>query len=157
VVYLEVVESEHALRMCERKGGWDYAHASALGKAILAFSPPAIVDSFLESGALPKLTSRTLTDAKALRDELQKTRRRGYALEREESRMDASCVAAAIYGTDGFAIAGISISGPVSRFNPSKDKRIATVLTEAAQQISVALAEQIGHPVPNGSGMQLSI
>jgi IclR family acetate operon transcriptional repressor len=98
-----------------------------------------------------------LTEPKVLRDELQKTRRRGYALEREESRMDASCVAAAIYDTDGFAIAGISISGPVSRFNPSKDKRVAAVLTETAQQISVALAEQIGHPVPSGLGMQLSV
>jgi DNA-binding IclR family transcriptional regulator len=156
VIYLEVVESEHALRMCERKGGWDHAHASALGKAILAFSPPAVVEAFLEAGALPKLTSRTLTDPKVLREELQKTRRRGYALEREESRTDASCVAAAICDNDGFAIAGISISGPVSRFNPSKDKRIASVLTETAQQISVALAEQIGHPAPSRLGIHLS-
>jgi len=146
VIYLEVVESEHALRMCERKGGWDHAHASALGKAILAFSPPNVVDAFLDAGALPALTSRTLTDPQLLREELQKIRRRGYSLEREESRKDASCIGAPILDVDGLAIAGLSISGPVSRFNPSKDKNVPTALMEAARQISIALAEEIGRP-----------
>lgn len=138
VLYLEVVESEHALRLCERKGGWDYVHASALGKVLLAFSPLGAVATFFEAGRLPALTTRTITDAEAFREELQRVRRRGYALDREESRLLANCVAAPIVDVDGVAIAALSISGPTSRFNPAKNREIAQMLMETTRQISRA-------------------
>ena len=140
VVYLEVVESEHTLRLCERKGGWEHAHASALGKVILAFSSPGVLAGFLESGRLPALTARTITDPAEFRLEMQRIRRRGYAFDREEVRQMAVCVAAPILDVEGFAVAGISISGPVSRFNPLRDKTTAQVLAETARQISYSMA-----------------
>lgn len=141
IVYLEVVESEHALRLCERKGGWEYAHASALGKAILAFSPPDAVSSLLDSGKLPALTGRTITGRREFLEEMERVRTRGYAFDWEESRLSACCVGAPILNGDGFAFAGVSISGPSSRFNPMKAKRVAQVLLEATRQISVAFGE----------------
>jgi len=141
VMYLEVVESEHPLRFFERKGGWDYAHASALDKVMLAFSPPGALAGFLEADRLPALTNRTITDPDALREELQRVHRRGYAFDREESRLLANCVAAPILDLEGFAVAGISISGPNSRFNPIKDKRVPQALMEAARQIAESFAE----------------
>jgi DNA-binding IclR family transcriptional regulator len=141
VVYVEVLESEHALRLCERKGGWDHAHASALGKVILAFSPPGSVSHLLAS-KLPALTPRTITATAAMQEEFSRIRRRGYALDREESRLLANCIAAPILDREGFALAAISISGPSSRFNPSRNKTAASVLMEAARQISDALVEK---------------
>lgn len=140
VVYLEVVESEHALRLCERKGGWDHVHASALGKALLAFSPPGSVASFVEAGRLPAMTPRTITDAEVFREELQRVKRRGFALDREESRLLANCIAAPILDLDGFSVAAISVSGPASRFNPAKSKEVPESLMLAARQISRAFA-----------------
>jgi DNA-binding IclR family transcriptional regulator len=40
VVYIDMVESHHGLRMAARVGARDYVHATALGKAMLAFQPP---------------------------------------------------------------------------------------------------------------------
>ncbi|MEO7653760.1 MAG: IclR family transcriptional regulator [Bryobacteraceae bacterium] len=148
IIYLEVVESEHSLRLCERKGGWEYAHASALGKALLAFSPPSSLTSLFESAKFPALTNRTITQPGELMEELQRVRQRGYALDREESRLSAFCVGAPILDSEGFAVAGLSISGPSSRFNPIKDKRVVTVLLEAAREISRSFSEVQRHPVP---------
>src|SRR3954463_2242061 len=57
-------------------------HASALGKAILAFAPDAVIDD-LTAEALPKLTARTLTGG-GLRAEFPDIRERGVARERDE-------------------------------------------------------------------------
>src|SRR4051812_30464576 len=67
-------------------------HASALGKAMLAFAPSETVDD-LTSEALPKLTGKTLS-ASALRGELGTARERGYARERDEAVLGESSVAA---------------------------------------------------------------
>lgn len=141
IVYLEVVESEHPLRLCERKGGWEYAHASALGKAILAFSPESAAATLLESTPLPKLTERTITEPAEFRKELGRVRQRGYALDREEARVMACCIAAPIIGGDGQALAAISISGPSSRFNPVKDRTVSARLMETTREISARLSE----------------
>src|SRR6186997_3582117 len=51
-------------------------HASALGKAILAFSAPEVADDLL-AGDLPRLTARTL-NAKQLRAELADVRKESF-------------------------------------------------------------------------------
>jgi DNA-binding IclR family transcriptional regulator len=141
IVYLDVVESEHALRLCEQKGGREYAHASALGKVILAFSAESVVNGLLESVQLPKLTDRTITDPGEFRKEMARVRQRGFALDREEARVMACCVAAPILCRDGSALAALSISGPSSRFNPSKDRKVSQRLMDATAEISAKLAE----------------
>src|ERR1700752_3391296 len=57
-------------------------HASALGKAMLAFTPDAVADLLAEP--LPRLTSRTLTPS-ALREELIEVGERGFAREKDEA------------------------------------------------------------------------
>jgi DNA-binding IclR family transcriptional regulator len=146
IVYLEVVESEHPLRLCERKGGWEYAHASALGKAILAFSPESAAANLLVSVQLPKLTERTITEPAEFRKELARVRQRGYALDREEARAMACCIAAPILGGDGQALAAVSISGPSSRFNPLKDRTVSARLIEIARELSAKLGEAQNPP-----------
>jgi DNA-binding IclR family transcriptional regulator len=140
VLYLEVVESEQTLRLCERKGGWEHAHASALGKAILAFSPTDAVSSLL-AGRLPALTPKTITEPKAFLNELRRVRQKGYALDREESRLQAVCIGVPILDREENAIAAISISGPTSRFNPMNNKRVAERLLKTAHQISSELTQ----------------
>ena len=70
------------------------AHASALGKAMLAYAPEAVLAELLAE-PLPKLTNRTLT-AKALEAELEAVREHGIARERDEAVLGESSVAAPI-------------------------------------------------------------
>ena len=136
VTYVEVVPSEYALRLHERPGATIAAHASALGKAILAFSPNELVDSLLRGRELPMLTRSTVTDPEELMQELRRVRERGYSLDKGETSTLATCVSAPILDAHGMALAAISISGPASRFNPRKDSPVIEGLLMAASEIS---------------------
>jgi IclR family acetate operon transcriptional repressor len=135
VVYLEVVPSESALRFSERPGATVAVHASSLGRAILAFSPAAVVDGLIAGRPLAALTARAITAEPELRRELELVRRQGYSLEVEETALQAVCVGAPILGRNGEAIAALSLSGPIHRFRPQQDPQIVTALREAAAEI----------------------
>jgi IclR family acetate operon transcriptional repressor len=136
VVYVEVVPSEFALRLHERAGATVNVHASALGKAILAFSPPELVDSLVRGRELQMITRNTITDPDELIAELHRVRERGYAWDRGETSLLATCVAAPILDMHGMALGAISISGPTSRFNPRSNSPIIESLLIAAVETS---------------------
>ncbi|HWB84660.1 MAG TPA: IclR family transcriptional regulator [Bryobacteraceae bacterium] len=139
VVYLEVVPSEFALRLSERPGATVAAHASSLGKAILAFSPPGVLDGLLRAHELTTYTRNTIAEPAVLTEELRRVRDRGYALDRGEISSLATCVGAPIVAENGCAIAAMSISGPTSRFNPRRDSPIIESLVRATREISSTL------------------
>jgi DNA-binding IclR family transcriptional regulator len=110
-------------------------HASALGKAMLAFSPEGAVEE-LVAEPLPKLTSRTLGPA-ALRDELTEIRERGYAREREEAILGESSIAAPIFDHSGHAVGAIGIVGDTNRIMArGAAKQLSGAVAEAARGIS---------------------
>ena len=139
VVYLEVVPSEFALRLSERPGATVTPHASALGKAILAFSPREVVESFLRTHELAMFTRNTITEPQAFLEELRRVRDRGFAFDKGEASSLATCVGAPILAANGNAIAAMSISGPTSRFNPRRDAPVIESLLRATRDISKAL------------------
>lgn len=139
VVYVEVVPSEFALRLSERPGATVAPHASALGKAILAFSPPELVDSLIRTHELPMFTRNTITEPRAFQEELRRVRERGFAFDKGEASSLATCIGAPILGGDGHAVAAMSISGPTSRFNPRRDSPVIASLLRATRDISKSL------------------
>jgi IclR family acetate operon transcriptional repressor len=153
-VYLEVVPSEFALRLSERPGATVEPHASALGKAILAFSPPELVDSQIRARELSTLTRNTITEPAALLEELRRVRDRGYAFDKGETSMLATCVGAPIVNEGGIAIAAMSISGPTSRFNPRRRSPVIDSLLRATADISKMLRQRgaVLVPVQQDSG-----
>jgi DNA-binding IclR family transcriptional regulator len=111
------------------------AHASALGKAMLAFAAPEVLDE-LTAEALPRLTQRTLTAA-ALRAELAGVRESGIARERDEAVLGEGCVAAPIADHTGLAVGAIGAVGDSARLVPRRPaKGLAAAVTEAARAIS---------------------
>lgn len=143
VTYLEVVPSEFALRLEERRGASVPAHASALGKAILAFSPSHASQDFIRGGRLEALTQNTISDPEELLTEIKRVRNAGFAFDRGEGSLLAVCIGAPILDAQGNALAAMSISGPASRFNPKKDSPVITSLLKATKGLSQALARSI--------------
>jgi DNA-binding IclR family transcriptional regulator len=110
-------------------------HASALGKSMLAYSDPALLEDLLNE-PLPKLTSRTLAPA-ALRAELETVRERGYARERDEAVLGESSVAAPIFDHSGHAVGAIGVVGDTDRILPRQPARgITAAVVEAARGVS---------------------
>src|SRR5258708_21339717 len=82
-------------------------HASALGKAILAFSPSQMVEDLLAE-PLPRLTKQTLSESD-LRHELGVIRDSGIATERDEAVLGESSAAAPIFDHGGQAVGAIGV------------------------------------------------
>jgi DNA-binding IclR family transcriptional regulator len=134
MVYLAFYASAHVIMVRERLGTTRPMHCSALGKAYLSALDDHSLDSEL---ALLSYQGGTVLAARGpieLRKRLEETRRRGYAIDLDETAEGARCVAvpARIGGT---LVGAIGLSGPLSRFN---DQRIAQ-MGERLKEISLDL------------------
>jgi DNA-binding IclR family transcriptional regulator len=111
------------------------AHASALGKAILAYAPDSLLEE-LTAEPLPRLTNRTLTPA-ALLAELSRVREHGVAREREEAVLGESSLAAPIADHAGHAVGAIGVVGDTRRILPrGPAKGLPEAVADAARSIS---------------------
>lgn len=114
------------------------AHASALGKAMLAYAPEATLAE-LTAEPLPKLTQRTLT-TRALQAELKAVREQGVARERDEAVLGESSLAAPIHDHAGHAVGAIGVVGDTADILPRGPARgLAAAVGEAARSISKEL------------------
>jgi len=115
LVYEVVLEGGYALRSLPSLGQTVSAHCSALGKAVLAFSPPAMREVLLGPEPYERFNEHTITTRSDLDLELAATRERGFAIDDEENETGLSCVAAVICGADGRPAWAISVSGLTDR------------------------------------------
>jgi DNA-binding IclR family transcriptional regulator len=123
------------------------AHATALGKALLAHAPPGVVDRVIRGG-LPDYPVHAAKSEGQLRRALSTTRASGLAVAREQAQDGPGAVAAPVIGPGGFAIAAIGTAVP-DIFN---GMRLAgPVLIVAARQVSRRLAE-VPAALPPGTG-----
>jgi DNA-binding IclR family transcriptional regulator len=111
-------------------------HATALGKAVLAFVDQDFRGAVLEDD-LPRLTGRTLSSPAVLTRELDATRKRGYAVEKEEAVLGEAGVAAPIFDRNAEPVGAVGIAGPRERvLARGSERRIANAVVEAARGIS---------------------
>ncbi|MEU2169619.1 IclR family transcriptional regulator [Micromonospora chersina] len=136
VVYLAKRESVHPLRLYSAIGRHLPAHATALGKVLLAERADEDADALL-AWPLPALTRHTVTTPEALHAELATIRERGYAVDREESTEGIVCVAMAVPLRSPAADA-ISLSVPVARIGTDTEARIVAALRRAVDQVRAA-------------------
>jgi DNA-binding IclR family transcriptional regulator len=136
VVFVAVLESLHPLRKTARVGDREPAYCTASGRAMLAHLPPAEARTLLESGRLVPLTPRTNCDLGSLLDLLVQVRRRGVAMDDEETVPGARCVGAAVLDHRGAVCAGISVSGPVFRLDDDRLPEVARFVQAAGQEVS---------------------
>ena len=144
-ICIEKVEGHHALRVSYELGDTYPLHAAATGKAILAFIDGAEQSRVLEAIGLPALTDTTITDPSALRKELAKIRKAGYAESYGESIVGTRGVAAPIFSRIGRVAASIGISAPEHRAGGANRDRIIRLLLAAAEALTQDLGPAIGN------------
>ena len=105
------------------------------GKVLLAAMDEARLDRALAE-SLQKCTDRSIVDAGALREELDRCRKRGYASTVEELEAGLNAVAAPVRRGDGQVVAALSIAGPASQLRPIDLPRIGQEAISAAEAIS---------------------
>jgi DNA-binding IclR family transcriptional regulator len=111
-------------------------HVGAPGKTLLAFD--ASSDAVVDTLTLEPMTEQTLTDRKALLQELNRIRRDGFAVSHGEWNSEVAGVAAPIFGADGHMIAVVGVSGPLTRLGKEVLPDVIRSVTRAAAEVSVA-------------------
>lgn len=112
------------------------AHATGLGKALLAYFPGAAA---LMATEMTAYTARTVTDRIQLTDELARTRDRGYAVEFAEYAPDQASIAAPIRGYGGLVVAAVAIHGQADRLcnaSGAPRPRMVTRVRDCAEAIT---------------------
>jgi DNA-binding IclR family transcriptional regulator len=140
VLYLHTVGNPGALHLYANTGERRPMHSTGLGKALLAFQPPEVVDRVL-SHRLAKHGPNTIISTAELREDLSAIRKRGYSIDDEENVQGTRCVAAPILDPSGRAVAAMSISAPVTAFHLGMTEQYSLIVREAALRVSV----QIGY------------
>lgn len=111
-------------------------HATAAGKAILAFMKSDEMEATIKVKGLQKFTENTITSLEALRSAIADIRRTGYAVSYSEHYEMVRGVAAPIRDHDGKVFASLSALGITSRITPEWLPEIAIQVMAAANEIS---------------------
>lgn len=133
-VYLDVCESAHPMKLSSRVGSRLPAHASGLGKTLLAALDPG--DARARLAAVPRraYTRHTIVDLEALMTELDAIRARGYGTDDEEFAIGLRCVAMPIRDGRGAAVAAMSVSIPTPRWSKAIAARARAALAETVAE-----------------------
>ncbi len=117
-------------------------YATASGKAFLAFMPKEMCDKIIDKIAFESLTDFTIISKEKLEEELEATRQRGYALERQEDRAVSSCCAVPIYDYTNKVILTISLSDV---YNPNIDNE---QMGRDLRAVAAKISKNLGYTQP---------
>jgi DNA-binding IclR family transcriptional regulator len=126
-----VMETEETAHLCIL----EQAHVIYLDKIEPARSVRMIAD-VIRRTKFERFTHRTIGSAEALRTEIEKTRRRGYAVDDEELEEGLRCIAVPVLDAQRLPVAAVSISGPSFRVTAQKLPAIANNLLQCVRGIS---------------------
>lgn len=140
VLYVDSIDSPHAIRLVAQIGGSNAVHCTSLGKALLLRHSDEDIRQILAEEGMEPRTSHTILSPDAYMHEIEEARRNGYAIDDRESGEDCFCLGAPVYGRFGQIVAAISVSGPTSRMSRSlAQTHIAPRLLEATRALSKSL------------------
>jgi DNA-binding IclR family transcriptional regulator len=132
VMSVEAVETQNSLKPTIMIGGQAPLYCTGIGKVLLAFLPADEREQIIKGIYFQKFTKQTIVDCKRLEEELELTRKRGYAIDKMEHEIGITCA----------VVGALSISGPSVRLTPERLARCSELVMTTAGQISHDLGYQ---------------
>jgi IclR family pca regulon transcriptional regulator len=141
IVYVARMPSSKMMTTVINVGGRLPAHATAMGKALLAALPPEELDHYLATTELRAYMPRTVTDPEVLRDQLAKVREAGYAIVEQEVEEGLIAIATVVRDRSGKAVGAVNLSTNVLRHSAeSVRKNLREPLLRTAGLIELDLS-----------------
>lgn len=140
VEHLARVDGTQRLRFVVREGELVPAHATALGKVILAHRESSEIVRIFGSELLPAVTPRTVTRLTHLERQFALIREQGFALDLGEADADLHCVAAPVWDATDTVIASVAIAAPALRLSSR-----LTTFTDVVRGIALTISRQLGY------------
>jgi len=135
ILILREIEGFHELRITHDEGRTMTLFAGATGKILLAHMSADEQDQIIAKGLFKK-TPNTITDPILLKRQMEEIRTAGYAYSDQEWLLGVRAIAAPVRDFSGKVVAGISIVGPVHRFQEEDVTRFIPMVQKSADQIS---------------------
>ena len=115
IVYVARVPSSSVMTVAINVGARMPAHATSLGKVLLAALSDAELDAYFARAELGSFLPRTVTDPAELRAQLDRVREQGYAIVNQELEEGLVAIAAPVRGRGGRVVGAINLSSNVMR------------------------------------------
>ena len=131
-------------------------HATAGGKAMIAYLPRQETEIVLSHCGLRQWTTSTITSSAKLFAELDEVRKRGYAIDRGEYTRNLHCVAAPIFGPLGQVDGCIGVAGTAEQIDDAAFVRLGTLVRESARVISGQLGPSRTAPAQRNSWAEIA-
>ena len=136
IVYVERTSSDRShMRVVNIIGARAPLHITAVGKLFLLEDGPEGLRAYSQRTRLPQFTRNTITSPGAHERELERTRRRGYAVDNEEAELGVRCIGAGVRDDNGALVAGLSVSAPAERMKGAW----SSLVRRTAENISRAI------------------
>ena len=141
-VYVLKEESSYTLRMYSRIGKVIPLYCTAIGKIFLSEMSEDALKGYLERNTLKPYTAKSIRSEEALREELERVRKRGYSVDDEEHEEQVMCIACPIRDYENKVVAAISVSWPIFRFDRDDFENTVKLIKKTANKISEILGYQ---------------
>ena len=133
---IDQVPGLHPFRFVCDPGTKQALHASASVKSMVAFLPEDERNKLLKQIKFHKFTENTISDLKVYKEELIQVKSMGYAVDREEGLIGVVCVAAPIFNNQGYPIASVTVTAPVSRLDVTNLSSIGALMKKHCESIT---------------------
>lgn len=134
-VYIQKVDAPGLIKIDTYVGRRMDLHCTGVGKILLAYGPPELLERTLSKQAYIRHTRNTITSSRQLMREVAKIRGLGYAIDDEEEELAVRCVAVPVtYPTGRFA-AALSVVGTTLQIPLEAVEPVAETLKETAAAI----------------------
>ncbi len=139
VLFLDAYEGSKALRVTSRVGQFLPAHATSVGKAILATLTKEELKALYPNNSIAKVGPETLGKRSELFEQLDAVRESGYAVSSQESELGVGSVGVAIIDPAGQVQGAVSVAAPTDRLSASLIQKLAVETQKTAREIGELL------------------
>lgn len=141
-IYIQKVESPSLICFDTYIGRRMDLHCTGVGKVILAYESNDVLKRFFAKKSFIRYTKNTITSLRKLRQELNRVRESGFAIDDEEEELEVRCVAVPVFDRGGKFTAALSVTGTLGQLPSADIPAVANALkTYSANLISLNKAE----------------
>ncbi len=134
-VYVYKIDGARTVIMSSRVGGRAPCYCTSIGKVLIAWAADEVFERVVASG-FHAFTTNTIMSRDELATELDKVRRKGYALDLEEFERGLRCIAAPVRDHAGLVVAALGLAGPANRLSNERLRAVVDPVMGAADAVS---------------------
>lgn len=138
IILIEMARGSSPVALPPSQDWLEKYHCTAAGKLFLAFMPSAEYEEFKRDHQLERFTEATITDWDQLDQEIEKVRKNGYSISKDEHVYGCSVIGAPVKNSQGELIAALIISFSSYFYSNSYNKETLASLKRAVKKIETA-------------------